>query len=316
MHLKNCIPVFIFSAVSSLLFLTGCEDIFDEELDDKIVSIVAPSDSAVSENYTQLFVWETVEGADEYQIRIVQPDFTYINEIIVDSTIATNQFSYNLYPGTFQWGVRAKNGSSESLWSVRTIVIDSSLDLSNSLVQLLTPISNYSTNDTGNITFSWNALENASNYRLKVVEGSSFEAGTLIHEGAISSTSVSYGIGSEGTYYWGVRAENELYNSEYSSRKLIIDLTSPQVPEISSPINGSILYNPVDVLWQSGESTDTDTLFIASDSLFSSVLQTIASDSLSYTGNLPSGYVYLKVKRTDLSGNQTESSGQVKVYVQ
>ena len=64
------------------------------------------------------------------------------------------------------------NNGSETEYSVRSLKIDSTLDLSTQIVSLISPIDNYSTLDTS-ITFKWSALYNANEYHFQLLDYSS-----------------------------------------------------------------------------------------------------------------------------------------------
>ena len=75
--MKIITRIFIIS-IASIGILFGflrCDDIFEDDISTENISLYAPSDSIVTKIITHTFWWEEVEGADEYNLQIVTPDF-------------------------------------------------------------------------------------------------------------------------------------------------------------------------------------------------------------------------------------------------
>ena len=106
-----------------ILMLAACEDIFEPDLEDKIVQIIAPEDGLQTVRQTNTFWWEYVEGALEYNLQIVNPSFDYILKLELDTNITENQFTYTLTPGSYQWRVSAFNFSSATPYTMHTLTI-------------------------------------------------------------------------------------------------------------------------------------------------------------------------------------------------
>jgi hypothetical protein len=94
-------------------------------------------------------------------------------------------------------------------------------------VEVIAPY-NGATLKSGNVLFSWNALDGASKYQFIIVTPSFDNAlqvvtdTTIIVNDSVSVSTYSYTVNlSEGNYQWYVQAQN----SNYSSRRQICDLT-------------------------------------------------------------------------------------------
>ena len=103
--------------------LPGCGDFFETDISNIEVNLLAPADSLVSTTELQTFWWDYIDGAYQYQLRIVNPCFSEIETIIVDSLVNDNKIKCTLSPGIYQWGVRAVNGNSETDFSIRSLTI-------------------------------------------------------------------------------------------------------------------------------------------------------------------------------------------------
>jgi len=111
------------TAIITLLCFS-CEEVLEPALNNKQVVLLAPVDNLVSGNASQVFYWETIDGATKYQLQIVSPKFDSIVQLIADTTVPINQFPLNLSKGSYQWKVRAINNSTSSNYSaIRRLVI-------------------------------------------------------------------------------------------------------------------------------------------------------------------------------------------------
>lgn len=108
----------------SAAFLVGCEEVLETSLEKQSVNLLAPVDNLISVNPEQTFYWEPLRGATKYQLQVVYPKFDSIVQLVVDTTITTNQFLLTIPKGNFQWRVRASNASTESDYGqIRRIII-------------------------------------------------------------------------------------------------------------------------------------------------------------------------------------------------
>jgi len=107
--------------VSILIIICGinysCEEVLEPSLESKKVISLAPVDNLISVNASQTFYWETLQGATKYQLQIVSPRFDSIVQLISDTSILINQFTFSLAKGNYQWRVRAINNSTSSNYS-------------------------------------------------------------------------------------------------------------------------------------------------------------------------------------------------------
>lgn len=290
----------------------SCDDFIEPNIDNKIISLISPPDTFRSSSVTQTFWWNELDGAENYNLQIVKGTFSYVQLFILDTTVVTNKFQYSLSPGTYQWRVRGENNGGNTTYSTRTLTIDSTLDLSLQTVLLIAPVENFTTNQTS-ITFDWQSLYNADEYRLQIIDTTN---STTVVDVIQSGTTYSY-ILPEGGYIWQVRAQNSVSISPFSSRKLNVDLTAPSVPILVSPINNAMLTlgSNDSLTWQADASSFADSLFIDTDSTFSNPSK-IYSNTTYYTLIQSAGTYFWKVKSMDSAGNQSDFSAYRKFYLQ
>lgn len=122
----------LFRTICALLFLlpplSGCDDIFEQDLDGARIEVIAPKHDAHIEAGEVIFLWRPIQGARSYRLTIVSPSFARASRVWADTTLradslhAADRFSLTLDEGDYQWSLQAFNGvyrSEESVYSLR-----------------------------------------------------------------------------------------------------------------------------------------------------------------------------------------------------
>lgn len=289
--------------VNLLIFLSliSCSEIISEEdISDKYVQLTAPVDNAQFVSTSVTFSWENLQDATQYQLQIAKPSFTAPLQIVLDTIVTSNSFSYQLPVGQYEWRVKALNGSYSTSYSTRTITIASNDDFQSNTVTLVTPTNNLITN-LASQNLSWQAIIGATNYQLQVFDSSN----TLVLDQNTSSTSYNYTF-AEGSYQWKVRASNGSDNTLYTSRSILVDVTAPNTPTLVTPANAtSSSATDVSFSWNrtpiSG-SSERDSIYIYTNSALTT-LNSKAQATSPYSKTLTSGTYYWRVKAFDSAGN-------------
>lgn len=293
----------------------SCEDVFVDDISNKEVVLLSPADSLVTTLTSHTFWWQKVAGATEYNLQIAKPDFYQSQKIILDTTVASDKFDYSLYPGTFQWRVKGINSVSETSYTTRTLTIDSTMDLSGEIVNLISPEANYATQDT-TLSFSWQPIYNATEYRLKICIGTwngVVYNDTIIQSGASAEINLT-----EETFVWGVQARNDLPSqSNFNYQNLYVDTTAPGKPTLINPEDKEVIQSlTVNFSWNrnsGGGTSIKDSLIVSKDSLFTNdqvVLEVYTSNS-EYNWDAQdeeNGTYYWHVASHDRAGNSSSFS--------
>lgn len=96
--------------ITMLIMLAGCDEvIFEEDITNSYLKILAPTNESNVDAGNIIFTWEAVEYADQYHIQIATPDFDNANQIILDSIITNTNCNKVLFSGNYEWRVRAEN---------------------------------------------------------------------------------------------------------------------------------------------------------------------------------------------------------------
>lgn len=281
---------------------------FVDDMSGKTVNILAPSDNYETVTLTNTFLWDPVDDADGYRLQIAEPSFANMTKRLLDTLVENNSFQYTLDYGTYEWRVRPENSASQGDYVVRTITIkiDSLQDLAEQVVVLTFPTNNEPLN-TMSITFTWDTITYADDYRFELATPD-FSGTVLVSGEVLTNNSYSYTFTDEGTYQWRVKAQNELTNSEYTTYTFLIDTTAPAMPVISSPADeASLMDSTVTMSWTRPADTGSslfDSLFIYVDSLEVNTIKAVKTTSTGYTMDFyrDSTY-YWKVRTFDAAGN-------------
>lgn len=105
--------------------LLACEEtIFEPDISEESVQLLAPANGSVVNTESVQFNWEGVEGATSYRIQIANPDFENASQILVDSTTDVLSFSERITPGSYQWRVRAQNDGHQTLYTTASFSVE------------------------------------------------------------------------------------------------------------------------------------------------------------------------------------------------
>ncbi|MCX6182464.1 MAG: hypothetical protein NT150_11095 [Bacteroidetes bacterium] len=293
----------IFIYVLALTSLFACER-FD--LTERTVTLLSPPNNQSDSILNKLFWWEEVTGASKYQFQIVSPSFDSIVTLVLDSTLTKTKFEKTLIPGTYQWRVRAKNGSTATAWRTYNLEVKNTQSLAGQSITNMSPINKYISSDYA-VNFSWDALAKASSYVFKIRDSI---GNTILPNQSLTTASTTHTFVADGTYIWSVQGLNSLSASLTGEHTIYIDKTAPNKPSLSKPTNGETLTFPYTFQWSVGVNKGTaltDSIWIATDSLFTDiVLDTVVAKST--TVHIPSlntlaTKLFWKVHSRDAAGN-------------
>jgi hypothetical protein len=303
--MKNSI-CYIILVTLSLFILFSCEEILlEKDISNKEVVILAPMENAQFFSTGVTFSWEKLEDATQYHLQIAKPNFSSPLQIVVDTIIASNSFTYQLNVGEYEWRIKGVNSAYETPYKSRFFAIVSNEDFQSNTVILSKPDNNLITN-AATQNLSWNTIIGATSYQVQIYDGSN----TIISDQTTAVTNFNYAF-PEGSLYWKVRASNGPQYTLYSSRSILVDRTNPNTPILSSPLNASTTtVNDITFQWSRtpiAGSVEKDSIYVFSNSTLTTLkLKDEASSPLSKA--LESGTYFWYVKSFDQAGNYSSRS--------
>lgn len=293
----------------SNVLLFSCVLVEEPSVEGERVNVIVPRDSLRSEIATQLFYWNEVSGAVDYELQLVSPSFDRIDRFLLDTLVQGDKFTFTLSPGVYQWRIRAVNFSSSTDFTTHYLFIDSTSDLSNQQLILQTPVDR-DTSARATINFSWLPLYNAEDYEVELWSPTIGQ--NRVFNQTLSNAQVSYPLTSTGSFEWRVRARNSGSASAYETRAFFIDRSAPNTPLLSSPLEGANISNDtVSFSWSRPQTTGSslsDTLYMAMDSSFSQQSTYYSKPTNFDLTTIPLGTYYWKVKTSDKAGNSSNFS--------
>ena len=285
----------------------SCEEIlFEEDITEEVVTIVAPLDNSTVNNTTVDFRWEEVTGATKYKVQIARPNFETANQIVKDTILTTARYTTTLPANRYEWRVRAENENSVTIYTAADFEVRESEDFSSRIVSLLSPVDNQILNNRL-VNLQWNAVTDAVLYRIQILDSND----VVLQEETVTTTNIQLTL-PEGEVKWQVRAENQTQNTLYTDHTVVIDSNNPRKPELTAPANNAMLTtNTVRFEWtrEAVEGTiEFDSLYVYRNQMLTDlVTKTRATSSHEITIADMAAY-YWVVRAFDEAGNQSETS--------
>ena len=217
------IVVFLWSA----FLFTGCYDVIEKELDDQKINLLAPYEGAIIQDPLVTFWWSNVEYIDGYRLQVVKPSFANIENVVLDSIVTQENFTYEMPVGKFEWRVVAFNGGYELISdTLKLQVVDdeSQIDLSTQSIDLFAPY-NGAVLKEANVMFWWSKVNSVDGYRLQVVQPSFKQIEKIVLDTVTVNDRLSYNL-LNGKYEWRVVAFNNVSELVSDSVKVEI-MTQP-----------------------------------------------------------------------------------------
>jgi len=202
--MKKTIKLLFCYAIMPLVFT--CDDILEEDISDDSIQTISPNEDDMIVGNNVQFLWQSLDGADDYRVQVYGE-----NQIImVDSLVPSNEFTYSLNTGNYQWRVRGENFAYETEYTFPVnFSVEETDDLTGLNVILATPSDNLYTNDT-NFTLTWNSIANADSYTLELIKVNNGDT-TIFQDSGITSTSINLEpslFADDAEYTWRVKATN------------------------------------------------------------------------------------------------------------
>ena len=171
------------------------------------VTLQSPSNGAADNaNFSGTFTWLPLSGATSFEFSLREgTDFTVGSIVASQTNISTTSYAITptLDEGNYTWGVKAYLGASETGFSTRTFVIDTTVP--NQAV-LASP-TNLAPVSAGTVTFDWNNGNDPGNFPtevtswLEIANNTAFSGATQID---LVGDTWDETITAPDTYYWRV----------------------------------------------------------------------------------------------------------------
>ena len=302
------------TSITTILF--SCSDVVVPDISKQTVNVIAPVNGLKSSSTTISFWWDGIKNANKYRIQLVSPNFSTIQNFILDTSTTQTKYNLTLQPGNYQCRIRAENSAYYTNYTTLSFSVDSSLSLTNQKVALVSPSNNFITNNPTQ-KFQWQPLNVADDYRFEITSS----GGTIYSNPAYAKDTITYYFATDGVFKWRVRAQNSSSVTAYTEYNITIDATNPAIPTLLTPVDGDSLSFTVGtgktraaILLNWSSAIDYGTAI--TDSVY--VYQTIGSSNTfvikntattnSHADSLTRGTYYWYVRAIDAAGNKSNNS--------
>lgn len=176
------------------------------------VLLVAPQNEGIVNTTATNLQWQEVTDATLYRIQLLNQS----NEVITDKTTTDTSMSITFPEGVTKWQVRAENNTQSTLYTTRTLTVDSK----NPKKPVTTAPVNDASQTATTVTFSWTR---------ELVEGTAeFDSIYIFKDQQLTQLAKKDKVTSPSdidletstTYYWFVKAFDEAGNQSESSTVL------------------------------------------------------------------------------------------------
>lgn len=302
----------VFFLLLSCLAFAGCREFIEPSIAGRQVTLNAPSNGALTANYTVNFWWGEVDDALSYRLQIVTPGFDTLQALVADTLVKTNKVALNLAPGSYQWRVRAENGSTQTPYSAARRFGVANSSIKQQKVQLGAPANNYLTNASP-FAFSWSNLYGAVRYRLQIDTNSFIDTTKLVYNQATPALQISLALTRDQNYQWRVRAENDTARSVWSAvNTFTYDHTPPGQVALALPVSGQSSALPIALSWNATPTATRYRLYVLkadSATVYSSTFPVLlGTTSYSLSQGTSGERLYWRVSAVDAAGNEGKSS--------
>ncbi|MCL2562124.1 MAG: hypothetical protein FWE10_07410 [Rikenellaceae bacterium] len=300
--------------LTCVLAMLACDDIFEIDLTDKTVSVIAPSDGSQVMAGDVTFLWHEVEGARTYRLRILEKladgGRRAVSDTIMhnDSNGIRTHHRATLGAGVYEWSIAAANGAYRTAERMLTLHViedeepgDEPVDISGEQIEIIAPFDGAEVK-AGEMTFLWHEVQGATAYRIIIV-GPSFDKATVViadetlsgEEGGAPPCSFTCTV-EPGEYEWSIVAMNDGYKT--AAHVFAFSVSGEEEPDdpedisnevigIIAPFDGAILTpGEVTFLWREVRGATSYHITIVGPS-FDKATVVVANETLSGAGGAP-----------------------------
>ncbi len=207
------------------VLVVSCDDVFEEDITNAEVFLVAPSQGVEIDSGAVTFLWEHLEGATEYELLVLSPDFDNPATVHGDTITSDNSFVTALGPGEYAWGVRGLNSAFSTAFFVNTFTVleaERDADITSSRVRYLSP-ANGTTAAEGDVVFLWEPLADARRYQFQIVSPGFTVIRQVVTDTITEETQITVTLDS-GNYEWRVQGINNATRTDSAVvRRLSVD---------------------------------------------------------------------------------------------
>ncbi|MGB2867530.1 MAG: FG-GAP-like repeat-containing protein [Bacteroidota bacterium] len=276
-----------------------------------VPTLAAPLNGAFDQLLAPTLSWNASPGAISYRLQVSTDSLFSTTQYDQSGILITSQGISGLSTSTvYYWRVGATNpGGTSTFSSLNHLTTIPPIPAVPSPASPLDAASN----QTRNLTLSWNAAIGATSYRIQVSTDSTFAIVTADADTISTTQYAASNLAASTTYYWRVRSTNSGGSSAFSSFHRFSTVPPiPVTPTLTSPTN-SAPNQPTSLLltWNSSAGALSYRLQVSTDINFSSLLidtSGLTSTQFVLAGLPEDSTYYWHVSATNIGGTSGFSS--------
>jgi len=171
----------------------------NEDFQSNSVTLSSPSNDIITNTASQNLAWQPVLGATGYQLQVIN---TATSTVTFEQEVTATNYAYTFPEGNYQWKVRATNGSQNTLYSARSLLVDTTAPTK----PVPTSPANLSNTSDNTISFQWTRTPLAGSVETdSIYIYTNQNLTTLQYKNREASPYVTSSL-TEGTYYWFIKS--------------------------------------------------------------------------------------------------------------
>ena len=182
----------------------------NEDFQNNSVTLSSPSNDIITKLASQNLIWQQVIGATGYRLEIVN---NTTSTIIFEQDQTSTNYTYTFPEGNYQWRVRATNGTQNTLYSSRSLLIDTTIPNT----PTLTAPANQSNFPDNDVIFQWTRTPVAGSTEKDSIYIYNNQSLTNLTYKNLQTSPYNTSTLNDGTYYWYVKSFDEAGNISQQS---------------------------------------------------------------------------------------------------
>lgn len=175
----------------------------DVDFQSNTVVLNAPINNLITKTALQNLSWQSIIGATSYQVQVYDSN----NTVISDQTTTATNVNYTFTEGNYFWRVRAINATQQTLYSSRSVLIDTTAP--NTAV--LSSPANTSLLTNTNVNFQWDRVPITGSVEKDSIYIYSDTALLVLKLKNEATTPFTSNLNT-GTYYWFIKSFDQAGN--------------------------------------------------------------------------------------------------------
>ncbi|MBS7256721.1 hypothetical protein [Flavobacterium branchiicola] len=202
------------SAYETVYTKRNFEILNNDDFQNNTVILLTPTNNLTTKTALQKLSWDAIIGATNYQLQVLDENSTLVKEQNTEATFLNFTFD----EGKYTWKIRASNGTAQTLYTSRTIIVDTKAP---NTPTLSNPV-NASTTTNTSINFQWNRTPIAGTTEKDSIYVYTESALTNLNFKDLGNSPYSKTL-TKGTYYWFVKSFDDAGNQ--SARSTVFNFT-------------------------------------------------------------------------------------------